>query len=899
MYYGVQYTDSNPGVLGDPMRNRDNFIYNQGQGTEYRREEDHFGGQSHTQPLGFSDRGYGGGDFADNQRVDRSRDSEWRVNYNQTAFQQPGPSFESAPQNFQYGSDPGMFLNENRRDDFKDMDRERDRDRSRRQGRDRPRNSRRDEGNWERSGRRDRGDRDWSGDRDRRRDRRNSRDRDRRDRSPRDDNSNMDVSDDSRMDHSDDSRDYSPGRERSRDRDRDRSRRDWDDDRDRSKNWDDRDRERPNEREGERWMTETPSATILLRGLNNSVTENDVITELVRIGLPPKDVRFMRRVTGASRGFGFVEFQTQSEAQRWMDLNQGILQLPGTGQRIPMHYSAPRVGRESRDAANRMDWMCKCGAHNFKRRDFCYKCNTNRRIAEAILFRDLDALTSEQGILQAIAALTSLPIKSSQVIRDEMNTSLCFGFIELNSVASAKQLHDFLLAQNPPLAIDGKQVLVSYAKNTFNTSLDIIQKAQQKLAQNQYYLNYSYYGAQGQDSQYYNYSQYYGTQANAATASSSAPATPDVSTYQFDKTSGYYYDPSTGLYYEPTTQYYYNSKTGQWMYWDAERSTYLPAPTQTGDTSAFNQPGETESSDAYSYSAESKKDKNDDKKDKEKTKVAKKIAKDMEKWAKAMNAQKEAQKEELRKFTNIAGRKESAAADAGFAILQKSKEDMKLMPPPPMSINPAPEPEAPSAAGGPSAAGNKSGLVASYGGDSDDSGDDDDGGVVDEAKLVDWAKLACLLCKRKFQSREILTKHTQFSDLHKQNLESLRTKSAGRVEKKEYRDRAKERRQKYGVPAPPVPKKQAQIDLPEVYEQPTKQGIGAENVGNKLLQKMGWAAGQGLGKANQGRTDPIETQRRAAQAGLGARGANIVAEEGATYKDCVKKTMFARFHDVE
>ena len=24
----------------------------------------------------------------------------------------------------------------------------------------------------------------------------------------------------------------------------------------------------------------------------------------------------------------------------------------------------------------------QCGAHNFKRRDFCYKCNTNRRLAE-------------------------------------------------------------------------------------------------------------------------------------------------------------------------------------------------------------------------------------------------------------------------------------------------------------------------------------------------------------------------------------------------------------------------------------------------------------------------------------------------------------------------------------
>lgn len=42
------------------------------------------------------------------------------------------------------------------------------------------------------------------------------------------------------------------------------------------------------------------------------------------------------------------------------------------------------------------NWKCKrsevvlitsaffrqCGAHNFKRRDFCYKCNTNRRLAE-------------------------------------------------------------------------------------------------------------------------------------------------------------------------------------------------------------------------------------------------------------------------------------------------------------------------------------------------------------------------------------------------------------------------------------------------------------------------------------------------------------------------------------
>lgn len=42
------------------------------------------------------------------------------------------------------------------------------------------------------------------------------------------------------------------------------------------------------------------------------------------------------------------------------------------------------------------------------------------------------------------------------------------------------------------------------------------------------------------------------------------------------------------------------------------------------------------------------------------------------------------------------------------------------------------------------------------------------------------------------------------------------------------------------------------------YEQPTKAGIGADNIGNKMLQKMGWSAGLGLGKSSQGITAPIE-----------------------------------------
>ena len=32
---------------------------------------------------------------------------------------------------------------------------------------------------------------------------------------------------------------------------------------------------------------------------------------------------------------------------------------------------------------------------------------------------------------------------------------------------------------------------------------------------------------------------------------------------------------------------------------------------------------------------------------------------------------------------------------------------------------------------------------------------------------TDWDQLVCLLCKRKFGSKDILIKHQQFSDLHK------------------------------------------------------------------------------------------------------------------------------------
>jgi len=243
------------------------------------------------------------------------------------------------------------------------------------------------------------------------------------------------------------------------------------------------------------------------------------------------------------------------------------------------------------------------------------------------------------------------------------------------------------------------------------------------------------------------------------------------------------------------------------------------------------------------------------------------------------------------------GGPQKGAEDIAFSILQRKDKPGQPGPPEPSSSSSG------SGTGAASLAG-----IAGYGSDSENEESSAGGGSSGD-KHADWDKLACLLCKRQFPSKEKLTKHNQMSNLHKENLEQwLKTRDASGQTNRDkesgiqYRDRAKERRNKYGDDDDPKPNRLKDKYI-QAMEQVSQAGsksepaakIGEDNVGNKMLQKMGWKSGAGLGKNSDGRTEIIEVQARSKQTGLGT--AQIAIDPNDSYRDIARKSIYARYQN--
>ncbi|XP_030356356.1 RNA-binding protein 5 isoform X2 [Strigops habroptila] len=624
---------------------------------------------------------------------------------------------------------------------------------------------------------------------------------------------------------------------------------------------------------------EKESKTIMLRGLPITVTEND-IREIIESfeGPQPADVRLMKRKTGVSRGFAFVEFYHFQDATSWMEANQKKLVIQG--KQIAMHYSNPRPKFE--------DWLCNKDASQLLQ--ILQSLQPPLKIDGKTIGVDFaksarkDLLLPDGNRVSAFSvastAIAAAQWSSTQPQAGEGNT-VDYSYLQSGQegyTQYAQYSQDYQqYYQNQGGVLDSDTATISGAPVTTTTAAVVSQSPQLYNQQ-----------TNSPDSPTQSAPPTTSTQAQTAPPTGVVPGTkyavPDTSTYQYDESSGYYYDPVTGLYYDPNSQYYYNALTQQYLYWDGEKETYMPAAEgityqQTATTTTTKEVKE--------------------KKEKPKSKTAQQIAKDMERWAKSLNKQKENFKNSFQPLsTREEERKESAAADAGFALFEKKgalSERQQILP----EVLKNGDDENPL----------KRGLVAAYSGDSDNDEDLLERMENEEEKLTDWKKMACLLCRRQFPNKDALIRHQQLSDLHKQNMDIYRRSKLSEQElealelrerEMKYRDRAAERREKYGIPEPPEPKRKKVYDAGTVnYEQPTKDGLDNSNIGNKMLQAMGWREGSGLGRKCQGITAPIEAQVRMRGAGLGAKGSSYGVSTADSYKDAVRKAMFARFTEME
>ncbi|CAF0937429.1 unnamed protein product [Rotaria sordida] len=584
-------------------------------------------------------------------------------------------------------------------------------------------------------------------------------------------------------------------------------------------------------------------------------------------------------------------------------------------------------------------------------------CNT-------LVLRGLDILTSKETIETKLLELTLVPMKNAAIVKDNYTgVSRGFAFVEYNSIHDSVLVYEKLQTTTPGVEIEGKAVIVHFSKNNFATSLAQIQDededfysrrstssrnrhrhdhdrssnvaqllpsnnvdrtntaaeiAQQAL-QNIHAQKQRDYTRQ-QRRRNHSSSDYSSDSSSnqqkkrqCSTKNSKEPeqyTTPDPTKFEWYPEIGYHFDKTTGFYFDAKSTYFYNPTTQKYMYWDPAQSTYIPVE-DTITTTVTNETTNTTSTEP--------KDKTD------KVKNAQKVAKEMEQWAKKERERKE--KEAKRKAqaaaataipttttndatsTNSSSTGASAFAEVGLPSIRPTGGLISLNL---MSSNSS------------TSTTNRPALLAAFDNPDSDNDDNDNNdndnnnatkssttttstNVLDsnEEKLVDWNKLACLLCQRQFDTREILEKHLQMSNLHKDNLAK-----AGIVRSQPlvYRDRAKERREAFGTDdsskrndySPVHERSSYSTNSRRKHNQNQSSASSSDSIGSKLMKKHGWQEGQGLGKKLQGRADPLEAEMRQKGLGLGADPRlKYNAEPGDSYKDVVRKVARARFSMME
>ncbi|XP_058258832.1 RNA-binding protein 10 isoform X1 [Hemibagrus wyckioides] len=563
--------------------------------------------------------------------------------------------------------------------------------------------------------------------------------------------------------------------------------------------------------------------------------------------------------------------------------------------------------------------------------------------SRTMIIKNILPTTTVETILRALDQFAYLDERNVRLVKGKTPGSKCFCFVDMDSHEHVTRLVD-LLTKPRPIMIDGVRVYAEVAKplknqnyrrdhDKSNTSLlgyppDVMEQQQQYFQQSHTAIptatqgmgapaepmqtDFSVPAASLQSSSINQGAMYAEASVKATqqqTASTSdtvhtgstgesedfsySSDTPDLSAFLYDATSGFYYDPQTTLYYDPNSRYFYNAQTQQYLYWDSTSKIYIPVEGESSgaDAQKQNVPVESESAaseeikipseggperkeDEEAMPRSEKKEK--EKEDKPRSLAAFKIMKDMERWAKIQNRQKESVRAPSPVLRSGAEEKKaSKAADAAFAVFERKTtggDDLfkKPLAPPKKEEKGSKKPM-----------GSLGMLAADYAAGSDE--EDEEKHEKHEApapsappvksqpesqekedRLTDWKKMACLLCRRQFPSKDALIRHQQLSDLHKQNMEiHLKIKKSKR-ELEALENQEKEMQLKETCSPPDAKKRKQQNAWPS---------------GSRDTHKGNERPGLGLESTERNKKDGVWNY--------------------ATYKQAVRKAMFARFKELE
>ncbi|KAI0510280.1 hypothetical protein KFK09_010881 [Dendrobium nobile] len=361
----------------------------------------------------------------------------------------------------------------------------------------------------------------------------------------------------------------------------------------------------------------SPSATVVVKGLSQKTTEEDLYQMLAEWG-PLRHVRVIKeRNSGVSRGFAFIDFPSVEAACSMMD-GIGENGLAIDGRRLFFEYSSKPTGgagvpvlRQEGFAksgygygrsAPPSDWICAiCGCVNFARRTSCFQCNEprtddaqpadmappavlGRKGSDAgpthvLVVRGLDDNADEEMLRYEFSK--HAPIKDLRLVRDKFtHVSRGFAFLHFHSVEDATKALE--ATNGTTLEKNGQILRVAYAKSIHGPSSGAPQSSSLAAAAIEAATFAQQYDAVGWAPKEYNPDDKQPTalsEQNGSTEAQAGSSAPQAG-FVWDEKSGYYYDASSGFYYDGNTGLYYDGNNGIWYSYDHQSQQYVPCANQ-------------------------------------------------------------------------------------------------------------------------------------------------------------------------------------------------------------------------------------------------------------------------------------------------------------------------------